>query len=116
MADIINPHPREFLHMAEYMVSYRFNQSDTERAGSVMNRTKSKERTLLKDDVYEALVFLATNLLNPHEINLEKLARTWIQQEGRRVVNENQAESRVVSRLRAERSSRVVLHKDWWPS
>ena len=44
------------------MISYRLNQSDTERAGGLVSRILTKERTSLKDDILQALVFISFNM------------------------------------------------------
>ena len=44
------------------MISYRLNQSDTERAGGLVSRILTKERTSLNDDILQALVFISFNM------------------------------------------------------
>ena len=44
------------------MISYRLNQSDTERAGGLVSRILTNERTSLKDDILQALVLISFNM------------------------------------------------------
>ena len=44
-----------YAHIIDYMIAYRLNQSDTERSGGFVSRILKKERTLLDDDILQAL-------------------------------------------------------------
>ena len=51
-----------YLHMADYMISYIYNQSCTERAGRNMNAIKSPDRRSLGDTALTDLVWLSFNI------------------------------------------------------
>ena len=68
----------EYMHALEYMIVYKYNQSDTERAGSKMNLIKTKLRTLLHDDAFLALTFLSINGPGFENLDIELLVKRWM--------------------------------------
>jgi len=51
--------PRQFLELMDYMISFRFNQSDTERIGRTMTLTKPALRSSLGDDHFKQAVWVS---------------------------------------------------------
>ena len=84
----------------------------TKRTGSdliaLFNRqlrlTKTLKRTSLNDDTFADLVFLASNLPHLHEIDTPLLVKAWKEAGHRLPLKKNDAESIVLSRLRARTS------------
>ena len=67
-----------FFGAHHYMISYRFHQCDTERSGGSLSRILSAQRTLLKDDLVNALVFLFESVPGIHNIDYDKLYEDWL--------------------------------------
>ena len=61
---------QSYLHMADYMISYIYNQSCTERAGRNMNATKSPDGRSLGDTAFTDLVWLSFNAPPTHRTSL----------------------------------------------
>ena len=68
----------DYLYLLDYMISYRFHQCDTERSGGSLSRILSAQRTLLKDDLVNALVFLFESVPGIHNIDYDKLYEDWL--------------------------------------
>ena len=100
----------DFAHIVDYMISYRTNQSDTERAGGKVSRTLTSERTLLKDDAVGALTFLSSNLPYGHELDVDLLVKKW-EKKHKLPVKANEAASKVLTRMRKMNSEKMVLNK-----
>jgi hypothetical protein len=66
------------LHIADYMIAFMWQSCNGERAASHINIAKSKERTLLNDETFEAVVFNTYNMPALHEINFDEITKKWI--------------------------------------
>ena len=64
--------------MADYMIAFMWQSCNGERAASHINISKSKERTLLGDDTFEATVFNSYNMPALHEVNTKPIINKWI--------------------------------------
>ena len=101
-----------FAHIADFMITYRFQQSDTERTGGILTAVLTKQRTLMKDDILEALVFLAQNLPPLHLIDVDRLVNEWIRRKNLLPYNRNETIGRVLQRMYNETTTKFVLRKD----
>ena len=93
-----------FLHIFDDMLSRSITSCDVERTGSQISLTKTLKRTSLNDDTFADLVFLASNLPHLHEIDTPLLVKAWKEAGHRLPLKKNDAESIVLSRLRARTS------------
>lgn len=59
------------------MISFRYNQSDTERAGRTMTLTKPALRSSLGDDHFKQAVWVAFNSPGFHEVDLMAFVKRW---------------------------------------
>ena len=108
------PDIEQFLHVFDDMIARSLTSCDVERAGSQVTLTKNKLRTLLDDDIFADLVFLAFNLPYLHEIDTNLLVRAWKAAGHRLPLNKNDADSIVLTRLleRTSPSRGFFLKKD----
>ena len=60
------------------MIAFMFQSCNGERAASHINLVKSKERTGLGDETFDAVVFNTYNLPELHEINFKPIIEKWI--------------------------------------
>ena len=97
-----------FLHMADYLISSRKHQSDTERSGGRFSAIMVPGRSSLGDDIIEALVFLAVNLPELHEIDVDALVVSWIMAGGKLPIAH--AANQVIKRF-LNKSSKTFLFK-----
>ena len=98
-----------FLHMmADYLISSRKHQSDTERSGGRFSAIMVPGRSLLGNDTIEALVFLAVNLPELHEIDIGSLVESWIVAGGKLPIAH--AANQVIKRF-LNKSSKTFLFK-----
>ena len=59
------------------MISFRFNQSDTERAGRTMTLTKPALRTSLGDDHFKQACWVAFKSPGFHELDIATFVKRW---------------------------------------
>jgi len=71
-----NPIP-DFLHIADYMISFMWQSCCGERAGSHINAVKTKGRTLLGDDTFNDAIWLTYNLPPLHLVDYGRFVRAW---------------------------------------
>lgn len=107
-SDVFNPPIPLYLHMADKMIASRKNQSDTERSGGRFSAILVPERSLLADDIVEALVFLAVNLPELHEIDTDALVDAWVKAGGKLPIAHGA--NQVIERFR-NKSSKTFLFK-----
>ena len=69
--------PHQFLEVMDYMISFRFNQSDTERAGRTMTLTKPALRSSLGNMHFKQAAWVAFNSPGFHEIDIMALVKRW---------------------------------------
>ena len=69
--------PHQFLEVMDFMISFRFNQSDTERAGRTMTLTKPALRSSLGNVHFKQAAWVAFNSPGFHEIDVMALVRRW---------------------------------------
>ena len=69
--------PHQFLEVMDYMIAFRFNQSDTERAGRTMTLTKPALRSSLGNKHFKQAAWVAFNSPGFHEIDIMALVRRW---------------------------------------
>ena len=62
---------------ADVMISFRFNQSDTERAGRTMTLTKPQLRMSLGNTHFKQAAWVAFNSPGFHEIDVMALVKRW---------------------------------------
>ena len=67
--------PAQYLEVLDYMIAFRFNQSDTERVGRTM--TLSRRRSSLGPDHFKQACWVAFNSPGFHEIDVMALVRRW---------------------------------------
>ena len=88
------------------LFSFKFNQSDTERAlraGSCMQLTKTKDRSSLGDDNFKNLVRVAHNGPLTHEVDAEAFVDQWHKDDHYPALcKDSDSGSRVLDRLRAQ--------------
>lgn len=63
------------LHIADYMIALMWQSCNGERAASHINIVKSKERTGLNDETFEAVVFNTYNMPELHEIDFDAIMK-----------------------------------------
>jgi hypothetical protein len=95
---------KELLHIIDYMIAFKYNQSDTERGGSEMARAKTKERASLGFDVFNDIVFVGSNCCHSHEFDFDELVQMWIRKNHRLPTLDVDA-SKVSQRLQSRSSS-----------
>ena len=59
------------------MISFRFNQSDTERAGRTMTLTKPALRASLEPPHFRQAAWVAFNSPPIHEVDVQAFVRAW---------------------------------------
>ena len=59
------------------MISFRFNQSDTERAGRTMALTKPALRSSLGDEHFKQACWVAFNSPGFHELDIGAFVKRW---------------------------------------
>ena len=59
------------------MISFRFNQSDTERAGRTMTLTKPALRSSLGDEHFKQACWVAFNSPGFHEVDVMAFVKRW---------------------------------------
>jgi hypothetical protein len=64
---------QELVTLIDYVIAFKYNQSDTERGGSEMARGKAKERASLGFDVFNDIVFVGSNCCYSHEFDFGEL-------------------------------------------
>ena len=72
----LNPIP-DFLHIADYMISFMWQSCCGERAGSHINAVKTKGRTLLGDDTFNDCIWLTYNLPPLHLVDYDRFVKAW---------------------------------------
>ena len=103
-ANITGSSIEHYLHIADDMICRSATQCDTERAGSNMNLIKTKKRMQLGDEVYSDLVFLSFNQGWLHETDVKLLVEAWKESDHKLQINQNDADSIVLGRLRSRDS------------
>ena len=59
------------------MISFRFTQADTERAGRTMTLTKPALRSSLGNDHFKQAAWVAFNSPPIHEVDIQAFVRRW---------------------------------------
>ena len=67
-----------FLELLDFMISFRFNQSDTERAGHTMTLTKPAVRSSLGDEHFKQACWVAFNSPGFHQLDVMAFVRRWM--------------------------------------
>ena len=115
-SDVCSKPIPDILHVADYMIAFMWQSCNGERAASHINIVKSKERTSLNDESFNAVVYNTINMPLLHEIDLDALLEQWIA-DGRRYatfsgsLREEETNSKVIRRLLAEKSEGKFLFK-----
>jgi hypothetical protein len=91
----------QYMEILDYMIAYKWNQSDVERCGSTMNLTKTKHRSSIGDDIFPALVWLAFNCPPIYQIDFTPILVDWYTNHRAAIGGYCIQESRVISRLKA---------------
>ena len=89
---------QSYFHIADYMITYMFNQSCTERAGKNMNATKSPERRSLGDVAFQYLVWLSFNAPPTHQIDFRAMVFHWQENKHKLAEKESGGLSKVLER------------------
>ena len=108
---VVGVYIEQYLHVSDYMIALDIKTADVERVGSHMQLIKTKLRTSLHDSTFAALVFLSFNLPHLHEIDLDVLIKAWKKAGHMLPINRNDAESRVLRRLKSASSATFFLKK-----
>ena len=66
------------LQVLDYMISFRYNQSDTERAGRTMTLTKPALRSSLGDLHFKQACWVAFNSPPFHEVDMMPFVKRWM--------------------------------------
>jgi hypothetical protein len=98
----------DYLIVLDYMIAYKWNQSDVERCGSTMQLTKTHERSTLGDDVFPALVWLAFNCPSVYHIDFTPILVDWYKGHRAAIGQYCGQESRVISRLKAVKKHSIL--------
>ncbi|KAJ1630298.1 hypothetical protein T492DRAFT_906917 [Pavlovales sp. CCMP2436] len=69
--------PNQILELMDYMIAYRYNQSDTERAGRKMTLSKTLMRSSLADKTFAMLVRVFFNSPPAHQLDMSLFVREW---------------------------------------
>ena len=94
---------QELLTLIDYVIAFKYNQSDTERGGSEMARGKTKERASLGFDVFNDIVFVGSNCCYSHEFDFGELVSRWMRK-GNSLPTLVVDTSGVIKRLQSKRS------------
>lgn len=70
--------PHQFLALLDFMIAFRYNQTDCERIGRTMSLTKTTLRTSLGDLHFSQAVWVAFNSPPIHQVDLVLYVRRWI--------------------------------------
>ena len=70
--------PAQFLELLDFMISFRFTQCDTERAGRTMTLTKPALRSSLGDQHFKQACWVAFNSPGFQEVDIQAFVRRWI--------------------------------------
>ena len=108
-ADAIPAGIQSFLRVADYMIAYKFNQSDTERAGRNMNLTKTTDRASLGDENFKRLVWISYNSPQFHEVDFEPIVAAWLKTNHKLALFKGGGTSRVLERMQAQHKV-TLLH------
>jgi hypothetical protein len=99
---------QSYLHIADYMIAFMFNQSCTERAGRNMVSTKSPDRRSLGDDAFAILVWLSYNAPPTQQVDFRPIVLEWLRDgKHRKAEQENGDGSRVLQRLYKEKKRTI---------
>ena len=109
---VVGLYIEQYLHLADYMIALDIKTADVERVGSHMQLVKTKLRTSLHDTTFAALVFLSFNLPYLHEVDIDVLITAWKKAGHKLPINKNDAESRVLRRLKSASSATFFLKKE----
>ena len=92
---------RGYLEIADYMIAYKFNQSDTERAGRNMTLTKTPNRHSLTDENFSMLVWLSFNAPLIHQVDFRKFVQRWELEKHELALFKEFGDSKIIDRLAA---------------
>ena len=113
-SDVCSKPIPSLLRIADFMISFMWQSCCGERAGSHINRTKTRERTLLGDQTFDSLVFNTFNMPSLHEMDFDALNARWA--EGGHMMgttngglNADESASKVVRRHLAKKSSTFLF-------
>ena len=102
-----------FAKIADDMIAYRINQSDTERVGGKVTNILCPERSLLKDDMVDTFTFLSQNLTPIHTIDTDRLVKEWIKRGHKLPYNANEKVGTVLRRFNCDENTHPFLKKRW---
>ena len=68
---------QDYLHVADYNISYITTQCATERIGRNMTLIKPPERTSLGDENFKMLVWISYNCPPIHQVDFSKYVDVW---------------------------------------
>ena len=100
-----------FAKIADDMIAYRINQSDTERVGGKVTNILCPERSLLKDDMVDTFTFLSQNLTPIHTIDTDRLVKEWIKRGHKLPYNANEKVGTVLRRFNCDENTHPFLKK-----
>jgi hypothetical protein len=101
---------QSYLHIADYMIAYCFNQSHTERAGVNMTATKTPDRASLGDTSFKQLVWLSFNAPPIHHVDFRPFVERWIKSNKHRLaIQVAGGESKVINRKKCILNT-TILH------
>lgn len=99
----------EALTIADDMIATILSQCNTERAGRKMTLIKNNLRVGLNDDIYNAALFLGSNMPPIHELDVARLVKEWLDGGHFGPYTRDGAHSLVLNRLVRESKKTMIL-------
>ena len=100
---------QDYLHVADYNISYIITQCATERIGRNMTLTKPPERTSLGDENFKMLVWISYNCPPIHQVDFSKYVDVWLKEKHQLALFQSGGEQRVLERKSRERKHTVFM-------
>ena len=104
-----------YLHVLDCAVSFIWQSCNSERAGSHINRVKTRERTGLLKDSFNSLAFGTFNNAPVHEIGTPRLVSKWRAEghlTGATFGSIEEGQSKVMKRHLESKSPRYLLNTE----
>jgi hypothetical protein len=102
---------QDYLHVADYNISYITTQCATERIGRNMTLTKPPERSSLGDQNFKMLVWISYNCPPIHQVDFSKYVDVWVKEKHQLAMFQSGGEQRVLERKARERKHTVLCDK-----
>ena len=102
---------QDYLHVADYNISYITTQCATERIGRNMTLTKPPERSSLSDTNFKQLVWVSYNCPPIHQVDFDKYVNEWIKEKHHLALFGSGGEQKVLERKALESKHTVLCDK-----